>query len=65
MCTLLAFGGSVGLDPKRVNVRREQPIQRIINHSVPLNPALALECRRDDRYVKMAPAIPGTLVPCM
>jgi hypothetical protein len=65
VCKLLAFGGCVGLDPKRVNVRREQPIQRIINHSVPLNPALTLECVGYNGYVEMASAILGAFVPRM
>ena len=48
-----------------MDVRFYQSAERIINHSVPLNPVSAFECRGNDGYVEMTLAIPGALVPGM
>lgn len=48
-----------------MDVRFYQSVERIINHSVPLNPVLAFERCGNDGYVEVTPAIPGAFVPGM
>ena len=59
---LLALGRRQCLDPERMNVRCQKSGQRIINHSMALNPVSAFEFRGHDGDVEMAPAVPRTLV---